>query len=463
MLKKVVIVCCVAFGLIRPVFAQVPGNGFERWETRSELLPDQWYTIGNVSRSTEAAAGNYAIRLDNNPLNGTFGAVTNTADPEIQSGGQPYTEMPLSLRFRAKYELSAGDAGVVLCLFKYKGNIIAFANVVLEGSTLDTFARFSVPVDWQLSIQPDTVLIAATSIDLFDNQATAPNGPGFILLDSLHFTSISTPHAAIFNGGFENWKGQIRYVPEGWVTTDDFIREEIGFTPPFQLVERVGGAPQGNYAVRLKNHEADGDILPGAMITATNINRIEEPAFAVSQRWTYLNALYKYQAGTGDSAVIILALFNRGQPIGGVQKRISASAAHWTALNEKIIYFSGAIPDSAYLIVSSADLDNPRSAETVLWMDALELSNAEILHVQEQEINESLRLFPNPAYNVLNLKLESIPLHDSRYQISDLSGRIIQSGHLNSSEIPLTDLLSGMYFLQIHHLYQTYQAKFIKQ
>lgn len=442
--------------------AQVPGNGFENWDARAEFLPEHWFTLGNVSRSAEAVSGNFALRLENGENDGSFGVITNTPDFNLESGGQPYNEMPLSLRFRAKYNLSTGDAGVVSCLFKYKGNVIAWATVVLEGTSMDTFSRFSVPVDWQLSIQPDTVLFAVTSIDFFENQATSSTGPGYVLLDSMHFISISTPHAPIRNGGFENWTERVTYKPQGWVTTDDFIREELGFSGPFRLVERSTNAAEGSYSVQLRNWQSDDDILPGAMITALSLDRIEEPAFAVSQRWEYLNALYKFRPGTGDSATIVLAMFSNGQLIGGVQKRIESRADNWTALNERILYLGGAVPDSAYLIVSCADLDVPRSAETIMWIDALELSNNVVLSAENTIESHRFSLFPNPVTDRLQLNFPH-DFKDARYQISDLSGRICASGALDTSHIQVDELPAGMYLLQVFNFSETHKAKFIKQ
>ncbi|WP_299115640.1 T9SS type A sorting domain-containing protein [uncultured Winogradskyella sp.] len=59
------------------------------------------------------------------------------------------------------------------------------------------------------------------------------------------------------------------------------------------------------------------------------------------------------------------------------------------------------------------------------------------------------KVFPNPTDNVLNVHLTSV--ENLKYQLIDLSGRKVTSGHLNAlqSKIELTSLETSIYILNI--------------
>ena len=63
---------------------------------------------------------------------------------------------------------------------------------------------------------------------------------------------------------------------------------------------------------------------------------------------------------------------------------------------------------------------------------------------------EQLKLFPNPAIDVLNVKLD-IVVDERDLTISDIQGKIVYSGRMSnsSSQLDLADLDSGIYFLKI--------------
>ncbi|WP_299521518.1 T9SS type A sorting domain-containing protein [Winogradskyella sp.] len=63
--------------------------------------------------------------------------------------------------------------------------------------------------------------------------------------------------------------------------------------------------------------------------------------------------------------------------------------------------------------------------------------------------NLTLKVFPNPTENFLNVHLNSVD--DFTYQIIDLSGRTVTSGELNTlqSKIELTSLETSIYIFNI--------------
>ncbi len=74
--------------------------------------------------------------------------------------------------------------------------------------------------------------------------------------------------------------------------------------------------------------------------------------------------------------------------------------------------------------------------------------------------NSDLSLFPNPAQNILNIRLEK----DEPYgiQIVDMSGRIMFQGS-NEKTIDINQLATGTYILKLHTKGQTINKQFVKQ
>ncbi|MGB0870420.1 MAG: choice-of-anchor I family protein [Flavobacteriales bacterium] len=61
---------------------------------------------------------------------------------------------------------------------------------------------------------------------------------------------------------------------------------------------------------------------------------------------------------------------------------------------------------------------------------------------------ENFSCFPNPMTNIINIKGDLS--QESTYQLTDMLGRKIKSGILNSNTIPVSELENGMYVLSIY-------------
>jgi hypothetical protein len=78
----------------------------------------------------------------------------------------------------------------------------------------------------------------------------------------------------------------------------------------------------------------------------------------------------------------------------------------------------------------------------------------EILDVGiEDNANEniSLSVFPNPSANELNLQINGSDYSNYSFQLSDLQGKILESGNISSNRtlLNLTDYPSAPYFIKI--------------
>lgn len=81
------------------------------------------------------------------------------------------------------------------------------------------------------------------------------------------------------------------------------------------------------------------------------------------------------------------------------------------------------------------------------------------LNVSESLLTE-LKIYPNPAYNVLNVK--SIGTK-ANYKIYNSVGQLILDGLIQDNKIDISKLVDGLYVLEIENNGQFVQKKFIKQ
>ncbi len=437
-------------------WAQIPNAGFENWRTIEKISPTGWNTLGNVQITTDKAEGKNGLRLFNDLDKGTFGVFSNAIIQEGIQGGIPYTERPLTFQFMAKYDMDTMNGAVVVCAFKSKGNIIGTASADIYGNSNGQFVLKSVPITWYSFDAPDSILIIGTTAELdggqvFDN--------GYMIIDSLHFRSVTVKHAAPVNPGFEVSDTSRSFRPESWVTVDDFI-ESMGQSLPLQLATRVAGGYEGNWCTRLSNGGFDGDYLPGAMFVGRTFNDLEKPTFRVTEKSTYLNGYYKYTPKDGDQAYIMLTMFKDGEGIGALLINELFPDTAWRPFSRAIGYFGTGTPDSAFLMVSCADPDNVAGTNSVLYIDKLDLSNT-FLSIPEGQ--SPVRIFPNPVVERLYLDLPSGErlVHATLYNVSGTE--MLKFNTYDPLGYDLQSLPVGMYVLSISTNNQHIAYKFFKE
>ena len=82
---------------------------------------------------------------------------------------------------------------------------------------------------------------------------------------------------------------------------------------------------------------------------------------------------------------------------------------------------------------------------------------------------ESLEIYPNPATNELNIRLDDAMTGDIQYKIVSIEGRQAVNGTIDSSngfrefKIKTEELLPGYYFLRVESNDKVNVSKFVKQ
>jgi hypothetical protein len=434
--------------------AQIPNGSLDNWTTESLLQLDEWNSIGNASLSTDATEGNYSVRLENTLDNGVFGLITNADLQQDLTGGQDYTDIPLTMSFAVKYDLAQGDAAKVLAIFSVQGQPLGLVDYTITGNSGDSFQYINYPIQWATQVKPDTVIVLVSSIDP-DNSDF--NGDGYLIIDDIKFKNISIEKDSVDNPSFESWSSFEVPHPVDWYTTDRLILDEGGAAVNFESAINPPHRQSGAGAIRLRNFEIDGQLAPGAAVTGNTTLGIDKPTFPVSEKWTYLHGLYKYKPTDGDKALIAATFFANGALIGAAQFRIedSTSGDDYVYFSAEVQYVAPGTPDSATVILASADLQNPKGDSTKLWVDNLSFTN----HTAGLKGLETtaVKVYPNPAQTSISISAQGSL---DKIEVYNQWGQVIYSGQ--EGRLDISDWASGAYSIKIHTDDKVLNRKFIK-
>jgi hypothetical protein len=139
--------------------------------------------------------------------------------------------------------------------------------------------------------------------------------------------------------------------------------------------------------------------------------------------------------------------------------QLSAQESLNTSGNE-VSSTSGSISNSVgqvfYQVTSSSD--NAIHEGIMQPFEIIIESSTEIV----KGINLEVAAYPNPTTNYLILKVEKIKLHDLKYQLFDLSGKILEEDEVLSSEtlINMSNYITDTYILRVNknqHLIQSFK------
>lgn len=72
---------------------------------------------------------------------------------------------------------------------------------------------------------------------------------------------------------------------------------------------------------------------------------------------------------------------------------------------------------------------------------------------------EKLEIYPNPAHNTLNITTDSA----KSYEIYDMMGKMIMSGNVSDSQINVSSISEGLYFIKVYTDKKCLTEKFIKK
>ena len=90
----------------------------------------------------------------------------------------------------------------------------------------------------------------------------------------------------------------------------------------------------------------------------------------------------------------------------------------------------------------------------------IELYGSSVLATNQNDLQSTVRLYPNPVKDVLYISdTENV----SKLEVYDITGRMIKSVATRYNKVDLSELRTGNYFLKIYYPNKTINSKIIKE
>ena len=174
----------------------IPNNSFENWNTLSYDLPTGWdgfnyFDAQTVTRSTDAYAGKYAMKIENLMQSGDpIGGTAYTVGPQTYSNSIYTPSFPVSSSCDtffcyAKFQPQNKDSADIYIEI-YKADSIIGSGEMLIGSTLSKYTLIKVPIDFYYTgVKPDSAMIFMSSFK--DDGNFIPRGVSALYVDNMSF------------------------------------------------------------------------------------------------------------------------------------------------------------------------------------------------------------------------------------------------------------------------------------
>lgn len=440
-----------------------PNGNFESWVSGTYEIPTGYVQSSNPStffrcntafncvKVADPYHGSYAIKMTTSgyDVDACFGYVLNANpygnDPSTWVGGIPYTQKATGIRGYYKSAIPSGDSATIIAVFKAGGNVIGGDVFKLYG-THNTYTLFDHPFAIPLSSNPDSVIFAVSSSDVFNSVATDGS---MIQLDSVSFTGVAS-QPALFNGDFESWQSKTIDKPNNWFL--DFGDEGAGLS-------KTTDAHAGSFALQLKNLVgSDGSglvsypnlILSGHWDCSTGICNLKG-GNPFTQMKDTLTFYYKYNPTViTDSAQVTIFFKKNGAiyDIAGADLKAAATYQYTEvpfqlgmAPDSVIIQFNSGLYSNTALIYAGADfkVDDVRFKSQSLSTGLQDLINA-----------SNTKVFPNPG-NGIFVFTSSIKITD--VEIMNLFGQKVYTGKTDNTQITvnLSALPKGTYIYTLRN------------
>ncbi len=418
----------------------------------------------NVTKTTDAVSGNYALRLETiNTADGVLWGAALIGEPSENTfvGGIPYDQRPDSLTGYVKYNVADNDTAYVAAVFKKFGVPIGIAFGQFTGIQ-DEYQYFSVPIGWLVSIvSPDTLAIGLVSSSIF----AEPIAGNVLYVDNVQFVG---PGAPFPNGDFEEWTEFSSEEAENWQSTNILTMPASSLS-----MVKTTDSHSGSYAARLESQVTNWDDTI-AFITNGRVG--EDGPFGgmpVEDIPATLSGYYKYFPTGQDSAIASLTLYHYNPSTGKsdvldeVFLKLPATDTY-TYFEVPVDYYSLPEPDTVNIAFGSGNFVSPGAyigLGSTLYVDDLEITyKPHIVSVGETEGPSGHSIHPNPAKEMLYVKLEDQPGQPVKFDVYNLEGQLVRSTKHDPStsfSINVAQLPNGAYFYRIKTGSRSYRGKFV--
>lgn len=277
-----------------------------------------------------------------------------------------------------------------------------------------------------------------------------------------------TANAQIPNAGFENWTTVGSYeIPNGWGTLNHTTATYSVFT----ATKATPGSPGASY-MKLTSKTTGTFVSKGVAVSGKldTVTMLPKSGVAYTQRPATFAGKWQHMIfGSSQGSVKVLTTrwnttTNMRDTVAHAEQTLAGMAMSWANFSMNLNYMDSLnYPDSC-MIVLEASGANPTNND-YLWVDnlaftgtvAVVVNTVSTVGVKEvQGTVSNLSLFPNPANDVLQIKLSVSKEQPITIEMLDVSGRVLYTktknavlGELNE-KVDVKNFPKGTYLIKIN-------------
>jgi hypothetical protein len=271
----------------------------------------------------------------------------------------------------------------------------------------------------------------------------------------------SSAFAQIPNASFETWTSTGGYdVPVGW----DQLNAATATTSTYTCFQGTPGNP-GSTFLQLTSKTVTGmGVVPGiacsGLLDQTSLANVQpRSGFASTVRPASLTGNWQYMAYGADQGhiMVLLSKWNNTtsmrDTVAFTDYRLPWMVMSWASFNIPISYISGAVPDSAMIVLSASGSTPVNSS--FLSIDNLAFSGTVPTGVATYAPAATLSIYPNPASVNTSIVYDSPSGGTIDVKIADVRGRIIETfakkTHAGINNVPLdvSAYAKGIYVVKV--------------
>jgi hypothetical protein len=260
-------------------------------------------------------------------------------------------------------------------------------------------------------------------------------------------------NAQIPNSGFENWTTEGSFeTPTGWNNCNSSATGS--FYPVTKSTDHYPSSI-GNYSIRVENKLPLSNCSTYGFAQTSDNNNPCQPSFPIEGHPTMFCGYYKCFPLNGDTIQIGLMLFKDGEFIAGAELITTNTVSDWTSFSIPISSYVEA--DSATIVIAAFYNDSTCGfpfgpyGNSVLYVDNLSVDELTTSISEHHSINPRFSVFPNPAYNSININVDTNTNDEMTFNMYSIVGNLVKNEALRNNEqkINISDLATGAYMVEV--------------
>lgn len=271
------------------------------------------------------------------------------------------------------------------------------------------------------------------------------------------------------NSGFENWTSAGSYSnPDGW----DQLNSYTSLASVYTCEQGTPGAV-GSSFIKLTSKTVTGvGVVPGVAVSGVIdvTTQQAKSGFAYTGQPEFLTGKWQHMIfGTSQGSINVKltkwnATTNTRITVANGNVVLTGMAMSWANFSIPLGYIETFAPDSC-IITMSASGSTPANND-YLWVDDLAFTGtvASFQHIVD---NKNIKLFPNPASEMINLDLSSFTDKKVQIAIYDMIGNQVLLESINSTaslaNISVSNFAKGNYLLNVTSDSEIQSIRFAKE